>query len=204
VSYDEKRKMTGAPYYQARKYLEQVVGDLVHNLVPLLDFDLEKDEWGKQLTAPYEPQRSAVIVKDGQIWGVVGEFKSSVRRAFKLPAYSTGFEINLGIVNTASVAYRQLPRYPKVEQDISLKVPVSTSFQTVYELLAAEVLGQPNTLAHLQPLDIYQRQDDAKHKQLSFRLTIASYEKTLKSEEVNTLLDKAADVAKEKLHAERI
>ncbi|MBI1856932.1 phenylalanine--tRNA ligase subunit beta [Candidatus Saccharibacteria bacterium] len=204
VAYDVKSQPSGAPYYHARKYLDQVARGFVNSLVPLEKFDLSKDEWGRQLTAPYEPKRSAVIVKDDQIWGVVGEFKSSVRRALKLPAYIAGLEINLGVAAVYKPKYRPLSRFPKVEQDITLKVPSEVAHGEVATLLESELVTRKNLVYELVPLDIYQSEKDPGHKNLTFRLIIASYEKTMVAPEVNGLLDEMAGLAKDKLGAERI
>ncbi len=209
AAFDDRHQPSGAPYYQARTYLQQIVDLDAVQLTPLADFDLTKDEWGKQLTAPYEPGRSAVIVQNDQIWGLIGEFRPQVRRALKLPDYAAGFEIHLDMVRSADksgTAYTQLSRFPSVEQDICLKVsadmPYAQLFQFVKEHLQQ---NRPDQTHHsLTPVDIYQRQDDKEHKQITLRLSIASFDRTLTDQEVNQLLDQVATVAKDKLGAERI
>ena len=53
----------------------------------------------------------------------------------------------------------------------------------------------------LSPVDIYKRSEDGAHKQITFRLSIASYERTLTDNEVNKLLDEVAEAAKEQFGA---
>jgi phenylalanyl-tRNA synthetase beta chain len=205
VAYGDKVQPPGAPYYQARKYLEQIIELSTVTLTPLSDFDLSKDEWGRQLAAPYEPNRSAVIVKDEQIWGVVGEFKASTRRAFKLPACAAGFEIHLAAILAAETTYTPLPRFPKVEQDICLKVPEDTTYKQVFDFVSNHLDNhRPDATHHsLVPVDIYQREGEDR-KQITLRLAIASFERTLTDQEVNALLDQVASAAREQLNAERI
>jgi phenylalanyl-tRNA synthetase beta chain len=200
LAYEDKQQPIGAPYYQARKYLEQIVDLSVVDLKPLSEFDVAKDEWGKQLTAPFEPLHSAIIVKDDQIWGVVGEFKAAVRKALKLPAYAAGFELHLNVVSILNSKYVPIPRFPKVEQDLTLSVPASQPYKEVYDFVADEVdkLKPENVVASLSPVDIYQREGDSKQKQITLRLSVASYERTLTDAEVTKLLDQIAAGAKTK------
>lgn len=207
LAYNDQRTVDGAPYYHARKYLEQIVDLNAVELVPLASFDLASDEWGKQLTAPYEPRRAAVIVQDGQIWGVVGEFKSSVQRAFKLPGYTAGFEIHLAIVSqNKGSSYQQIPRFPKLKQDISLRVPVEVTYKKLFDLVLGELatLKPENSVASVSPVDIYQREDDEAHKQITLRIELASNERTLTDAEVSKLLDQVAEKTEEQLKAARI
>ncbi|MDB5165078.1 MAG: Phenylalanine-tRNA ligase beta subunit, partial [Candidatus Saccharibacteria bacterium] len=211
--YASKKSQTGAPYYEARTHLNQLLTDFKVagqvRLEPLQGADLHDNAWVAQLVAPYAPQRSAVVRdSEGRIWGVVGEFKSSVRRSLKLPEYSAGFEIGPLLLTTSSpdTGYVPLPRFPKVSQDVTLKVPASLEYQKLFDFVWTE-LGkvQPeNTLPNLSPVDIYQRPDDPKHKQITLRLTIASYDRTLTDTEVNKLLDTVAQAAKTALDAERV
>ena len=61
-----------------------------------------------------------------------------------------------------------------------------------------------NTRLVIKDLDVFQRESDREYKQVTFRIEIASYEKTLREAEVNKLLDELAKTAKENLSAERI
>ncbi len=199
-------KYGGAAYYQARKYLSMLSLENGVVLVPAIGYDFQDDAWGQQMIAPYEPKRSAILVKEGLAWGVVGEFKKSVHDALKLPEYTAGFEIGVDILNSLKNAYTHVPRFPKVEQDISLKVPSELLYGELYNFIhqQIETLKPANTLAIIDPLDIFQRLDDAHHKQISFHLTIAAYDRTLTAEVVNELLDKAAEATKIKFGAERL
>jgi phenylalanyl-tRNA synthetase beta subunit len=98
-----------------------------------------------------------------------------------------------------------LSRYPKVTQDISLRVPFQTNYFNVYMTLVWG-LGElrPNASdVSVEPLDIY-RQQDSDRKTYTFRITIVSRERTLTNTEVNTMLDKLAQKARDELGAERL
>src|ERR1700742_3841986 len=118
------------------------------------------------MTAPFEPNRSAVLRDQaGLIWGVVGEFKTSVQRALKLPPSTAGFEIDplLFIKAKQGSGYTPLPRFPKVTQDITLKVSATVSYQELLDFMESELAkAKPeNTQTTLEPVDIYQKPDDA-------------------------------------------
>jgi phenylalanyl-tRNA synthetase beta subunit len=79
-------------------------------------------------------------------------------------------------------------------------------YQELYDFLWQELgkLLPANSRPSLGPVDIYQREDDPSHKQITFRFTIASYERTLTDTEVNKLLDASALAARDKYGAERV
>jgi phenylalanyl-tRNA synthetase beta chain len=196
VAAADKLKTTGAAYYQAKKYLENLVRvKLTYKPVPeaMQKFDITK---------PFEMQRTAFVYAGETFIGLIGEFRPAVSRALKLPKYCAGFELDtaalLGVLGANS--YQPLPRFPKVTQDITLKVPADRDFADVADLLTAELeANKGNARLDVLPLSIYQS-DDTAHKNLTFRIELASYERTLTDTEVNKLLDQAAAATK----AERI
>lgn len=198
----DKLKKSGAAYYEAQKYLQELVG------LPLAFRPVDEAAQKYAVTKPYDPKRSAMVsVKGGSYLGIIGEFRASVRQALKLPRYAAGFEIDTTqLINLlGSVAYAPLPRFPKVTQDITLKVSADLSYQELSDFLQDQLdKAKPQeTLFSLSPLDIFQP-EKAHHKNVTFRLTIASYERTLTDAEVNKLLDEVAAAAKTKFSAERI
>lgn len=203
----------GSAFYQVRTFLMQLLDEFgmrgVVAFEPLKNADLYGNPWIEQMVAPYEPNRSAVLRDlDGRIWGVMGEFKPSVRRALKLPEFAAAFECDplLLLQERVQAPYVPLPRFPKVEQDICLRVAAATTYYQIHRLVRnslAEV--QPdNVLSSLSPVDIYQKPDELDHKQVTLRLSIASYDKTMTDAEVAGMLDHVAAVAKAQLGAERI
>lgn len=204
----------GAPYYQARKYLMHVLAHHEHALeelryVPLTEADLFATPWLMLASAPFEPGRSAVLYgAHDKAWGVVGEFKAGVRKALKLPDFTAGFELDpchLTVKDQQS-SYLAKSRFPSVEQDLCLKVPAEMTFGHVFGFVADQqrAIALPHTFLSVTPIDIYQRPDDPAHKQITLRLTFASYERTLTDEEVSKLLDVIAESAQSNLDAERV
>lgn len=203
----DKLAKQGAAFYQARVFLT-CLADRLHLQ---LKFTPITDSPDVPVVQPYDLSRSAYVSVEGsdQFLGIIGEFKPSVRKNLKLPVQTAGFEIGIKELLAAARnldTYLALPRFPKVEQDICLRVPVTTAYQTVYDFVweaLAEV--QPaNTLPSLGPVDIYQRDSDAGHKQITLRFSLASYERTLVDAEVTKMLDHVAAAAADKLQAERI
>lgn len=200
-----KNNYIGAPYYQARAYVLRLLDYLgLGNVsfVPLGEAGLDDHQAAK----PFDLNRSAAVMAGDQLLGVVGEYRVAVMKAFKLPAFTAGFELVTTALSASSNRYNQLPRFPKVEQDICLRVPNDTTYQQVFDFVWTHLdQHRPDATYHtLGPVDMYQREGDTAHKQITLRLGIASYERTLTDTEVNTLLDHVASAAKKDLSAERI
>ena len=204
VTANDKLKKTGAPYYQAKKYLTQLAG------VPLEFKPVGEDMLQFPVVKPFDPKRAALVsVKGGEFLGIVGELAASVRRNLKLPGYTAAFEIDTNVLQKiwqTDRAYVALPRFPKVTQDLSLKVPRELAYQELFDFLSAELakLQPKQTLPELSPVDIYQPADDPEHKHVTVRLNLASYERTLTDAEVTKLLIAVAAEATDKYGAERL
>ncbi|MFO0971456.1 MAG: phenylalanine--tRNA ligase subunit beta [Candidatus Saccharimonadales bacterium] len=201
IAYDTKVAPKGSPYYAARRYLAEIDSDLVESLVPMKDFNLAADEWGQQLAAPYEPDRSALVVVDNQIWGVVGEFKTTIQKAFKLPDYAAGFEVHLGVLQSKEVGYKPLSRFPSSEQDITLKVASSVNYAELASSLA-QIMEDSEYQYTLEPRGIYQK--EPKTKNITFHLTLSHRERTLTTIEVNKLVENLTWQAHERFAAEQV
>jgi phenylalanyl-tRNA synthetase beta chain len=212
VAADKKVGNKGSAYYQAKEYVTNVLEQLGYtDLVfePTTTHQPKLDT-GKQALAPFERNRSAYIkTGSGILVGIVGEFKASVRKNFKLPDYVAGFELDLLMVQQYKQAkvYKPLSRYPSTTQDISFKVDDSVS----YQLLASNIQDslQKATTEHgyvttIKPLDIYRSEAEKTHKHIAFRISLTHYNRTLTTEEVNKLLDELATHAKSKLKAARL
>ncbi|HLZ15103.1 MAG TPA: hypothetical protein VKQ34_03865, partial [Candidatus Saccharimonadales bacterium] len=197
----------GAPYYEAKEYLTQ----LLHKLgvtAPVCYEPLGQSDTDQAATY-YAAGRAATIKVGDIMLGRVGEYKPAVRKALKLPDFCAGFELGLESflqIIPAHAAYQPLPRFPSLTQDMCLKVPAGTSYAQVYDFIEAHLAQyRPDQTHHtLAPVDIYQRNDDPAHKQITLRLCLASFERTLTDTEVAKLLDDAAAAAKTELQAERV
>lgn len=202
------KKYSGAAYFQARTYLDALLNELGIDYTITTVKDAGNDE-AKTAVSPFEPSRLGAVVCDKRVLGYIGEFKSSVRRNLKLPVFTAGFELDLRDISSKAngqSTYRELPRFPKVVQDISLRVPATLSYGELYIALCdAAESSKPDHISYgLFPLDIFQKSNEQTGKQMTFRLWMAHYERTLTATEVNTFLDGLAAVAKEKFGADRI
>jgi phenylalanyl-tRNA synthetase beta chain len=209
-------KDAGAPFYYAKRYFVEVLKSMriwrATRFVPLGELDIGGGPPNLQQCAKvFEPGRSAFICDNKDIvWGIVGEYKASVRKALKLPAFCSGFELTelerFGYSWPAEHRYQPLSRFPKTVQDMTLKADSSLNYERIEACLgvALEQSKPKNSSASLVLTDIFQHRGDQAHKNFTFRLEIASYDRTLTDTEVNKLLDTTATAAKQKFGAERV
>jgi phenylalanyl-tRNA synthetase beta chain len=205
------KRYAGAPFFEAKLYLDGLLQSFgleqVVTYRSLTQASFVEHPALEEMAKPFEPAHAAVLLKDNCIVGVVGEYRATVRKALKLPVFCAGFELSiLCLDNTATSSYIPLPRFPKVEQDICLRVPVAMPYQQLYDFVLAQVTAnQPeNVYTSLSPVDIYQREHDAQRRQVTLRLTIASYDRTLTDAEITKLLDIVATAAHTDFGAERV
>lgn len=210
-SADEKTakvEYQGAPYYQARLYLQYLLGrqGFTCKYQPIDEevgtgFDM-------QMIAPFKSGRAAYIVnKEGKRLGVIGEFSPSVRRGFKLPDFSAGFELDTKVLLELSgpSSYQPLNKFPSTSQDITLKVSRDLSYQQVFEGVWDVLSRAENTrgyISNLSAIDIFQSDED--YKNITFRIGVLHPNRTLVTEEVNSLVKEIASELKSKLDADRV
>jgi phenylalanyl-tRNA synthetase beta chain len=201
------KQIKTAPYYSAKKFATYLLGEQELRFVPLGEIDTSKYQLFEQMLRPFEPNRAALIFRGKQLLGAVGEYKPGVSRSLKLPRDCAGFELFLSAFTDGVLpGYTVLSRFPKVSQDITLKVSAELPYQEL-ESCVLEALGQvqpDSSTWSLTPIDIFQAEQDQAHKNITYRLSISSYDRTLTDKEVNKLLDEVAGTTKAKLGAERI
>lgn len=148
-----ERKNNNTAYYKAKKYVEELLKEL--NIV--VKFSSLKDNFA--VNKPFEPRRAAEIVtEDGEIVGVVGEFKNSVRLEFKLAEYLAGFELDLDKILTKANDKKEI--YIGKTEKRDLTIETNDTYGVVVEKID-KVLAKYNAKAEITPSSIYQPEGGA-------------------------------------------
>lgn len=196
-----KKPKSGAPYYQARKLLEYIGNSLG---LKLEYKPIEKDP-KYPVTEPFDHRRSALVhdQSSGEFVGMIGEYKQSVIKNFKLPEYSAGLELDpeglLKAVNKHADSYKPLSRYPGTWQDICFQLmPAQTYGHVTSEV--EKVLKNEKLEWSISPTDIYQPENGA-YKNITIRIHLTSHAKTITTEEANEVIARVVASVTKTLHA---
>lgn len=203
----DKVKPEGAAFYQARTYLDALATDLGLSLV----YRKLDQPSSFPVAQPYDQSRSAIVsdAASGISLGMIGEFTTKTRQAFKLPVFSAGFSISpvhlMQAAQQAANSYRSLSRFPKVTQDITLRTSIAVEYQQLYDTMQTQLLAarSDSTTTSVELIGIYQKPDDTEHKQLTLRVTVTNADRTLTDKEVSKMLDAVALAVQDQFAAER-
>ncbi|MFZ3016728.1 MAG: phenylalanine--tRNA ligase subunit beta [Candidatus Microsaccharimonas sp.] len=198
------KKTKGSAYYEAKQYLDYIANTLG------LEFTYEplEEKSDYPVTQPFEPKRSARVwdAQTHERIGVIGEFKRSVQKAFKLPDYTAGFEIAtqslLKATATLEPSYQPLSKYPGTERDITFQVTTNVTYQQIIDS-AKQRLAMTDLITSIEPLDLYQP-ETGDTKNITIRVKLASYDKTLSSDETATIVDQVSEAVTSDLGAKVI
>jgi phenylalanyl-tRNA synthetase beta chain len=195
------KKQNGATYYQAKRLLDY----LAQSLGLELQYKPIDAEPGYDESAPFDYRRSAMVSDrvSGEYVGIIGEYKSSVKKAFKLSDSTAGFELDPRALHKVSAAapigYTPLSRYPSTERDICFQVAADVPYDAV-ESAALEGLEVANIDTTVKPLDIYQP-EAGDTKNVTLRILISPRTATLTGSETAAIMQKLADHVTSKLGA---
>jgi phenylalanyl-tRNA synthetase beta chain len=188
-----KNKLSGAPYYQTKRILDYLCQSLGIN-ISYQPFESESDS---PVTKPFEYRRSASVIdiSSDSVIGIVGEYKKSVIKGFKLPEYTAGFEINslvlFDIYQKLGSSYTASSRYPSSERDICFQINSDVTYNQIINSIENTIL--PNNIKiNLTPVDIYQPSDE-KTKNITIRVKLTAYDHTLTGDEVADVVNSITD-----------
>lgn len=206
----DKTAPADAAYYQAKNILLYLASGLGFEL----SFKPLMQDKKMHVNKPFETTRSATVkLPNGDVLGVVGEFKAQVRKALKLQEHTAGFEINLDSLlqfldkSSQKISnYKAISRFPSVSQDLCLKVPSKVTYGEVHDLAEKTLENAKNDSFEfsISPVDIYQPENDLNHKQITLRFVLTNHVKTMTDSEAASLLDQIANQAKQKLNATQV
>ena len=196
-----KKSTGGSAYYDAKQYVDFVA----HHLG--LDFQYEPLEADSDypVTRPFEPKRSARIMDaaTGERIGVIGEFRASVRKNFKLPDYSAGFEISprslLKLTQALDPSYRPLSKYPGTERDVCFQVGTDVSYAQIVASVN-KALDANDLDTAVSPVDMYQP-ENVDVKNVTLKISFVAHDRTLTGDEVAQLMTSVIDTVVADVHA---
>lgn len=188
LSVTKRRSPTTSPFYQAKdivEYLAKAIG-------LTFSYELISGDTEDATFSPFEYKRSARVVEQGTgiPIGIVGEYKKSVSREFKLPDYSAGFELDTMAIFEASkmrtANYTPLSKYPSTERDLCFQVSPLVTYADIVHSATLSATTLPVSVT-ISPLDIYQP-DTKDSKNITIRLLFTSAQKTLIGDEVSEFI----------------
>lgn len=204
----DQAKPVGAPYYRAKRYLDLLLGSLgVEYVIEPVTADAPW-EIARQVSAPFERKRSGAVLvgPNRQPAGYIGEYNSKARKALKLPDNSAGFELDLErlLETQQTVNYKTLLKFPSTEQDVCVKLATDVSYTQVAAVVRDALSSDARLRVEVTPIDIYQRDDQPESKQITVRIKLQHHDRTMTTQQVNTLLDGVVEQLASSLNAERV
>lgn len=196
----------GSAYFEAKKLCNYLLNEL-----GIDSFEYEPVTAGYKPTRAtyYEPSRSAHLRIAGRMAGWVGEFKPQVATEFKLPQFCAGFDLHIEemLLNASANFYQPLNRFPALEQDFCLRAEAKYNYAQLEAFMRQRLnvaTGKHGISYTISAIDIFRKPNDKEHNQTTWRINFWHPERTLTTDEINTLLDIIAKAAKTKLKAVRI
>jgi phenylalanyl-tRNA synthetase beta chain len=196
-----KNSIDSTAYYQVKKVLDYLC-DTLGIQIKYEQLEKESDD---PTAKPFEYRRSAKITdkQSGKVIGVIGEYKKSVAKGFKLPEYAAGFEMNslalFDLFKKLEPDYQPLSRYPSSERDVCFRVGEDVKYAQIVES-AQGALQSDKYNAEISPVDIY-KPVDSETKNITIRIKLAASDRTLTAEEVNNYVNSISNSVTEKTQA---
>ncbi|MCO6504893.1 MAG: phenylalanine--tRNA ligase subunit beta [Snodgrassella sp.] len=141
------------------------------------------------------PGRTAEIILNEQVIGVLGELHPRWTQKYDLPQSPILFELDLiAALGQNKICYKPVSKFQPVRRDLAFIVPEQTSAQQLLETLAT--VSDPS-IEQIALFDVYRGPGVAEGKKsLAVKIILQSFEQTLKDEEVEEIIIKIIDIAR--------
>jgi len=210
VVVDSTNVSNTSAFYLAKRYLNKIletlhVEDIEYTLVSeSSEQDLPSNI--KNLVYSFEPNRAALITSGKYVLGVVGEFSTLVKSNFKLPIYSSGFEIDLNSlldIESKTNIYQEVPKYPSSIKDLCIETEKDIKYIDL-ESEIQKIVNKEDLWGEVTCIDIYSKDKGDFKKRITFRLNLRNFNKTLENKDITEIIGKIEKKLKSKFQSEII
>ena len=142
------------------------------------------------------PGRTAEIVHNDQVIGVLGELHPRWTQKYDLPQSPLLFELNLAAaLNQSKIIYQPVSKFQPVRRDLAFIIDEQVTAQQLLNTLAK--VDHP-AIQEIALFDVYRGQGVAEGKKsLAVKIILQSLEQTLTDEEVDKIVKEIIDFAKQ-------
>ena len=181
--------------------MKGVVDGLLESLgIEEYEYGIAKDAGARHEFAIFHPFRSAEIIAEGHVLGMIGEIHPEISENIKSKGRIVVAELlfdRLWKLADGEQQYRPIGKYPAVRRDIAVLVPFNTTTQEIVNII--ETVGG-ELLIETELFDYFQDEEmrRAETKSLAFHLVFESPERTLKDEEVDARVQAITHALEEK------
>ncbi len=171
-------KTRNADFFDMKGDLEAILGKTG---------ELPSFEFEQAMHPALHPGKTAKITKNGTNIGWLGELHPDIAAKLSLETTIILFELDISaVLRRNSIEYRQLSKYPSIRRDISILVDEQLAVKNVFDVISQ---AGGKWLLHLELFDEYRGEGiDSGRKSLSLGLTLQESSRTLKEEEVETVM----------------
>ncbi len=150
----------------------------------------------------FHPGRTANIVKDNHVLGIIGEIHPDVLENYGLKERAYIAEVSLEIAQlhvNLKRKYKELPKYPAITRDIALVLDEEILVKDIERIILAT--GK-QLIEEIKLFDVYIGEQIPKGKKsVAYSIKYRSHEKTLTDDEVSKVHDKIVNKLQESLMA---
>lgn len=153
------------------------------------------------------PGRSAQVLLDGAVIGVIGELHPRLQQKYDLPLAPVVFEVDVATLQQRTIpVYQEISKFPAVSRDIAVVVKQSVPMQDLLDTFIAERQSNP-ACAIMQAIVLFDEYRgkglENDEKSLAFRFALQDTQSTLHDDKVDAAM--AAFIASvEKKHGARL
>jgi len=191
----ERKVLAGVMFDQVDRVDFYDAKELLSRLFELLDCTVE---WKRvaQVSFPwFVPFETASLMHKGTSIGIAGVVDSLFLQRICSNGSAFIFELDGNFLLKFKSIHKQfkpIPKYPAVNRDISMLIPLPLTADTLQQLIKAA----DNRIELVELIDFFERAGWKDRRSVTFRLVIRDMHKTLTKEEVDLLWDKVAVVVK--------
>ena len=149
----------------------------------------------------FHPGRSAYIIVDDKVVGIVGEIHPRYAKEHDLNETYV-FEINLDLLYSLkkeNFEYKSISKYPSVTRDLAIVLDKNITSEEVIKVV--KMVAKKN-LADVKIFDVYTGENvNENEKSIALTLTLESQEKTLETEDIERIVKSILNRLDALLHA---
>ncbi|MGF7060748.1 phenylalanine--tRNA ligase subunit beta [Brassicibacter mesophilus] len=198
LPYENKTLCIGI-YGDSSFYEIKGVVEMLLNRLGISDYDYLREE----NHSTFHPGRTANIIKDNHVIGIIGELHPDVLENYGMKERAYAAEIDFELIAFLAKLQRKytpLPKYPSMSRDIALVLDRDIMVKEIEKIIWSNGKG---LVSGVKLFDVYTgSQIEESKKSVAYSITYRSIEKTLTDEEVTKVHNNILEELKSTLNAE--